>query len=80
MGRAYIPCNYGPIYGVGRKWACRPTILRALPLVGTIQLLKTDAISNYTALQTQFQRRYSKGLTISSNYTFAKALSDAGPT
>jgi carboxypeptidase family protein/TonB-dependent receptor-like protein len=49
-----------------------------LPLVGTIQLLKTDGIANYTALQLTFQRRYSKGLSVASNYTFAKALSDSG--
>ena len=49
-----------------------------LPLVGNIQLLKTDGIANYTAMQVSFQRRYTRGLTISSNYTWAKALSDAG--
>jgi Carboxypeptidase regulatory-like domain len=49
-----------------------------LPLVGTVQLLETNGVSNYTALQVTFQRRFSKGLTIASNYTFAKALSDVG--
>ena len=49
-----------------------------LPLVGTIQLLKTDGVSNYTALQVTFQRRYSRGLTVASNYTFGRALSDSG--
>jgi Carboxypeptidase regulatory-like domain/TonB dependent receptor len=51
-----------------------------LPLVGTVQLLETNGVSNYTALQLVFQRRYSKGLSIASNYTFAKALSDVGGT
>jgi len=51
-----------------------------LPLVNSIQLLQTDGISNYSALQVTFQRRYSSGLTIASNYTFASALSDVGGT
>lgn len=49
-----------------------------LPLVGTVQLLETNAISNYTALQLTFQRRYSAGLTFAGNYTWAKAMSDTG--
>jgi hypothetical protein len=51
-----------------------------LPLVGTIQLLETNGVSNYNALQVTFQRRYRAGLTFASNYTFSNALSDvAGP-
>jgi hypothetical protein len=49
-----------------------------LPLVNSIQLLQTDGVSNYNALQVTFQRRYSSGLTIASNYTFASTLSDVG--
>jgi len=49
-----------------------------LPMVNSIQLLQTDGISNYHALQLTFQRRYKAGLTLASNYTFAKALSDVG--
>jgi Carboxypeptidase regulatory-like domain len=50
----------------------------SLPLVGTVQLLETNGVSNYTALQVTFQRRFSKGLTVASNYSFAKSLSDVG--
>ena len=49
-----------------------------LPFVGTVQLLETNGVSNYTALQLTFQRRLSRGLIIGSNYTFSKALSDVG--
>jgi len=42
--------------------ACLP-YAKTLPLVGTMQLLETNGISNYTALQVTFQRRFSKGLT-----------------
>jgi hypothetical protein len=48
--------------------------------VNTIQLLQTDGVSNYNAMHVTFQRRYSAGLTIASNYTFASALSDVGGT
>ncbi len=51
-----------------------------LPLVGTIQLLETNGVANYTALQIQFQRRLSRGLTFASNYTHAQDLSDVGGT
>ena len=46
--------------------------------MNSIQLLTTDGVSNYNALQVTFQRRYSAGLTVASNYTFSSALSDVG--
>ena len=49
-----------------------------IPLVNSIQLLATDGVSNYNALQLTFQRRTSAGLTVASNYTFSSALSDVG--
>src|SRR5215468_1785707 len=58
---------------------CQPYYAQ-LPLVNSIQLLQTDGVSNYNALQVTFQRRYSAGLTIASNYTFSSALSDVGGT
>ena len=51
-----------------------------LPLVGTVQLLETNGVSNYNALQVIFQRRYKAGLTFQSNYTYSSALSDVGGT
>jgi hypothetical protein len=57
--------------------ACQPYNAQ-LPFVNSIQLLQTDGVSNYHALQVTFQRRYSAGLTIASNYTFSRALSDVG--
>jgi hypothetical protein len=70
-------CGVTGAVNLGSNQQCLP-FYNQLPLVGTIQLLKTDGISNYTALQLTFQRRYSRGLTAGANYTFAKALSDAG--
>jgi hypothetical protein len=47
-----------------------------IPFVSNLQLLTTAAESNYNALQLVFQRRYQKGLTVSSSYTYSKSLSD----
>ncbi len=70
-------CGVTTAVNLGQNQNCLP-YYSALPLVGTIQLLKTDGIANYKALQMTFQRRYSRGLSIASNYTWAKALSDSG--
>lgn len=68
-------CGATATPGLGNS--CLP-FASTLPLVGTIQLLETNGVSNYTALQVTFQRRLKAGLTFSSNYTWAKALSDVG--
>jgi hypothetical protein len=44
--------------------------------LGGISYLETEGISNYSALQTSFQRRFTKGLAFDANYTWSKALSD----
>ncbi len=48
----------------------------SLPNLSGVSYLATEGISNYNALQTSFQRRFTKGLAIDANYTWAKALSD----
>jgi hypothetical protein len=47
-----------------------------LPNVGQIKWLASGGVSNYNALQTSFQRRFSKGLAFDANYTWGHALSD----
>ncbi len=47
-----------------------------LPNLSGVGFLQSEGISNYSALQTSFQRRFSKGLSFDANYTWAKALSD----
>ena len=46
------------------------------PALSGVGLLASEGISNYNALQTSFQRRFSKGLSFDANYTYGKALSD----
>ncbi len=44
--------------------------------LGGVSYLASEGVSNYSALQASFQRRFTKGLAIDANYTWAKALSD----
>jgi hypothetical protein len=71
------PGGCGATTAVGFGNPCLP-LASSLPLVGSVQVLETNGVSNYTALQLTFQRRFSKGLTFASNYTLANSLSDVG--
>ena len=55
--------------------AARP-LSTTLANLGSVGLLQSEGVSNYNALQTSFQRRFSKGLSFDANYTWGKALSD----
>jgi len=44
--------------------------------LGGVSYLASEGVSNYNGLQTSFQRRFTKGLAIDANYTWAKALTD----
>jgi len=56
-----------------------PALLTAstLPNVGQIQVDAPWGTSNYYALQAVFARRFTKGLSLNANYTWAHGLSDA---
>jgi hypothetical protein len=49
---------------------------RPFPTFGSIADYISQGSSTYHALQVSFQRRYSKGITIGSNYTWAHAIDD----
>jgi hypothetical protein len=44
--------------------------------LGSVGWGQSEGISNYNALQTSFQRRFSKGLAFDGNYTWGKAMSN----
>jgi hypothetical protein len=50
------------------------------PNVNNITLVQTDSIANYHALQATLERRFSKGFTLMSNYTWAHAIDDTQTT
>jgi hypothetical protein len=50
----------------------------ANPNAAFIRLLGNNSMSNYHSLQVEFRRRFSNGLQFQADYTFAKALTDAG--
>ncbi len=66
-----VPKPFDPAVSTG----ARP-LTTILPNLGSVGLLQSEGISNYNALQTSFQRRFSKGLSFDANYTWGKALSD----
>lgn len=45
-----------------------------------INLRRTDGVSLYNAMQTEFRRRTRKGLTFQGNWTWAKCLDNVGPS
>lgn len=67
------PLPFNPFTNPGG--AARP-LNGLLPNVSGVSYLATEGVSNYNALQTSFQRRFTKGFAIDANYTWAKALSD----
>ena len=70
---------YNPFAAVGSATnpvdGVRP-LNTVLPLLGGVSYLASGGVSNYNALQTSFQRRFTHGLAFDMNYTWAKALSD----
>ncbi len=73
------PSPFNPLYPMGS--AQNPTggahqLQTQLPNLSTVSYIQSEGISNYSALQTSFQRRFTKGLALDANYTWSKALSD----
>ena len=66
-----VPRPFDPATGSNARQLSGP-----LPLLSGVGYLASEGISNYNALQTSFQRRFSKGLSFDANYTWGKALSD----
>lgn len=56
-----------------------PALLTAttLPNVGQIQIDSSEGTSNYHSMQAVFARRFTHGLSLNANYTWAHCLSDA---
>ncbi len=67
----FNPIPGSPLFGTG----ARP-LVGNVPTLGGVGWLQSEGVSNYNALQTSFQRRFTKGLAFDVNYTWAKALSD----
>jgi hypothetical protein len=71
------PGGCGVTTAISLPNTCQP-YFSVMPRNTAIQLLETNGVSNYAAMQAIFQRRYRSGLTASANYTFAHGLSDVG--
>jgi hypothetical protein len=68
------PLPFNPITNPGG--AARP-LDSSLPNLTGITYLETEGVSNYNAMQASVQRRFTRGLALDANYTWAKGLSDA---
>ena len=55
--------------------AARP-LSGLLSNLGGVSYINSGGVSNYSALQTSFQRRFTRGLAFDANYTWSKGLSD----
>jgi hypothetical protein len=57
--------------------ALRAPFASVAPNVSLIGYLQSQGTSNYNALQLTFQRRFTRGLTVNANYTWAHGIDDA---
>ncbi|RXH56101.1 TonB-dependent receptor [Granulicella sibirica] len=67
------PKPFNPI--TNSSGATRP-LGNILNNLGGVSYIDSEGVSNYSALQTSFQRRFTHGLAFDANYTWSKGLSD----
>ena len=70
-----LPPGGNTVDTTGPNGICQP-YGAALPLLGSLQFLRSAGHNNYNAVQGIFERRFSHGLTVSANYTFSHMLSN----
>ncbi|MGI4829422.1 MAG: TonB-dependent receptor domain-containing protein [Janthinobacterium lividum] len=70
-----LPFVPGTLNAAGQPAQTRP-LATILPNLSGVSWGASEGISNYNALQTSLQRRFSKGLAFDGNYTWAKAMSN----
>lgn len=69
------PLPFNPLNNPTKTLQNRP-LNGPLPNLGNVSYLATEGVSNYNGLQASFQRRFTRGLAVDANYTWAKALAD----
>ncbi len=75
VGNAFSPCaNLG--YNAAGPYPMNFFVVNPYGIGGSLNLVDDGSYSKYNALQLQLRRRYSKGLTMSVNYTLAKNTGD----
>jgi hypothetical protein len=85
MGSALTVKVPNPYYGqiptsssLGQPTVAQQQLLRAFPRFTTVALFRDNvADSEYEALQMKLEKRFSRGLTFTSAYTFSKLIDDA---
>ena len=69
------PC-LTPTNGCDLRFTARPTAA-ILPGLGGVGEYFSEGTSSYNSLQVAFQRRFHRGLTVTSNYVYSHAIDDA---
>jgi hypothetical protein len=71
--KLYESVNINPsLYIPGQSTTANTQQRRIYPLLGRIEQERTDAYSQYHSMQLSFEKRYSHGVSVLSNYTFSK--------
>jgi hypothetical protein len=71
--KLYESINQNPaVYIPGQSTTANTQQRRLYPWIGRIEQERTDAYSRYHSLQLSFEKRFSRGITFLSNYTFSK--------
>jgi hypothetical protein len=74
---SHLPETLDDVNLPGPNNSAKPRVLSTvLPNLGSVGWYASQGVSGYNGLQTSLQRRLSKGLTASLNYTWAHALND----
>ena len=73
VGSTFSPCAN---LGYTAPGAYPSNFFRANPYANNTNYQDDNGFSNYNALQLEFRKAYSNGLTLSANYTWGKALSN----
>lgn len=71
----YHSVNTNPsVYIPGQSTTANTQQRRLYPWIGRVEEERTDAYSNHHAVQLSFEKRYGRGFTVLTNYTFGKTL------
>jgi hypothetical protein len=73
VGNAFGPCAS---LGFNTPGQYPINLFRLNPFIGNANLLSDNSFSNYNALQVEFRKRFSQGLTLNVNYALSHALND----
>jgi hypothetical protein len=76
FGTNFLPCGSRLGYNAAGKYPINFFLTNPFSASGNLQYVDDKGWHNYNGLQVQLQKRYSRGLTFQSYYTFSKGLTN----